>query len=1087
MGLFTPGGREESCKFDNRTFPVISKHTVERHGILRCVSSAAPTSTTSELEALLAPRAAWKSRVQGGLWNLLRSATGILWASLFVSAVSAAPYAQRLTQYGHTAWHVQDGLFNSPNSIAQTKDGYLWLGTDAGLVRFDGVRFVPWNSFSDGSIATWAIYKVLAARDGSLWIATTARVAQVRDRRISRYENLGRAVDMVEDGNGAIWFARTRVRDDTGPACSVSHGKLVCYGKPDIPYPFAGSIGLSRGGGFWLGSSYGLCHWLPGQAADCYLQGALRPLNGLTGANALLTTRDGALWVGMGRPGKDLGLGTFVRGKWEPVKVQGLDSSALSVTSLIEDREGSVWVGTLDHGLYRIRAGVAEHFGDSDGLSGNSVTDIYEDREGIIWVSTSGGLDALRRLAVSVFSTREGLPANDVEAVLPARDGSIWIGNSVLSRLIEDTPAPPPRAALFGKRAVTSFLEDSAGQLWIGLNKTLNVFSRGELNPIRSADRGDLGVIALLTQDSLNDVWAVTSEDDAHIFRIRDRAVVEEFDSKSLGTATALAPDPVSGVWLGFRNGAIAHDHNGQLEMFAADSVSGGRVNALLPQEDGTILAASQRGLLVKRGASRELLNTEHGLPCESLTAVLRDLKNAIWLSARCGLIEIAAADWARWLAEPHGKIQYRLFDSTDGVQPGYGDFTPNAKMDRYGRLWFATTKVAQMIDPEEVSTPQTPPTVRIEQVTADRKIFAADSELTLPERTRDIEIQYTAPSFRVPQKIQFRYQLEGRDPSWNDAGTRRAAYYNDLPPGRYRFRVIANNDGLWNTPGASLDFNVLPAFYQTKWFYSLCALTCAALLGALYRIRIRQVSAQVRGRLEERLAERERIARELHDTLLQGIQGLVLRFQAAVDRLPAQEPVRMQLEDALERADQVLSESRDAVKNIRGSSGGEAELAQALAATGKELAQAHRGQFRASVEGTVRELHPIVREEALRIAREALGNAFEHARAELVEVEVSYREAELHVRVRDDGQGMNDDVLRTGRPGHWGLLGMRERATKIRANLTLWSKPGAGTEVDLRVPSPVAYRFRGSRRFEWRWRRFPWWGRREESRQVDD
>jgi signal transduction histidine kinase/ligand-binding sensor domain-containing protein len=1018
---------------------------------------------------------------------VLQTIAGILSASLFVSPVNAAPYAQRLTQYGHAAWHVQDGLFSSPNSIGQTKDGYLWLGTDAGLVRFDGVRFVPWNDLSDGSIAAWAIYKVLPARDGSLWIGTTARVAQVRDRRISRYENLGRAGNMVEDDNGAIWFARSRVKDDTGPACSVSHGKLVCYGKPDIPFHAASSISPSKGGGFWLGSSNGLCHWQPGQAADCHLQDALRPLNGLTGVDALLTTRDGTLWVGIGRPGKDLGLGTFVRGKWQPAQAKGLDPSSLSVTKLIEDREGSVWVGTLDQGLYRIRAGVAEHFGGLDGLSSNSVTDIYEDREGIIWVSTSGGLDSFRRLAVSVFSTREGLPANDVEAVLPARDGSIWIGNSVLSRLVEDIPEPPPKAALFGKRAVTSLLEDSAGQLWIGLNKTLNVFSGGELKPIRSADRGDLGVIVALAQDNLKDVWAATSDDDLRIFRIRDMVVAEEFDSKRLGIATVLVPDPVNGLWFGFRNGDIAHYHDGHLEKFAADSGTGASVYALLPQEDGTILVASSRGLLVKRGSSRQLLNSEHGLPCESLTAVLRDLKNAIWLSSRCGLIEIADAELARWLADPDSKIQYRLFDSTDGVQSGNGDFSPNAKMDRKGRLWFATSKVAQMIDPEDVNVPPTQPMVRIEQVMADRATFAVEGELTLPERTRDIEIQYTALSFRLPQKIQFKYQLEGRDRMWVDAGTRRAAVYTDLPPGQYRFRVIANSAGVWSTSGASLNFSVLPAFYQTNWFYLLCALACAALLGGLYRTRIRQVSAQVRGRLEERLAERERIARELHDTLLQGIQGLVLRFQAAADRLPAKEPVRTQLEDALERADQVLSDSRDAVKNIRGSSSGDAELTQTLGAMGKQLAQAHLGQFHARAEGAARELHPIVREEALRIAREALTNAFQHAKAELVEVEVSYGEAELRVRVRDDGKGMNDEVLRTGSPGHWGLLGMRERAKKIRAHLTLWSKPGAGTEIDLRVPSRVAYRSRSPRGFMWRWLRFLWPGSRAESRELDD
>jgi signal transduction histidine kinase/ligand-binding sensor domain-containing protein len=994
--------------------------------------------------------------------NTLKSAAILLLLSSSSSSpVSAAPYAQRLTQYGHTAWHVQDGLFNSPNSITQTKDGYLWLGTDAGLVRFDGVRFVPWNSFSDGSIATWAIYRVLAARDGSLWIATTARVAQVRDRRISRYENSGRAVDMVEDDSGAVWFARTRVYDGTGPACSVSHGKLVCYGKPDIPYPFAGSIGQSNGGGFWLGSSYGLCHWLPGQAAECYLQDALRPLNGLTGANALLTTRDGTLWVGMGRPGKDLGLGRFVRGKWEPVEAKGLDPSTLSVTKLIEDREGSVWVGTLDQGLYRIRAGVAEHFGASDGLSGNAVTDIYEDREGIIWMSTSDGLDSFRRLAVSVFSTREGLPANDVEAVLPARDGSIWIGNSVLSRLVADVPQPPPQPHLFRQRAVTSLLEDGSGRLWIGLNNTLNVFSQGELKSIKSGRGSDLGMIWRLVQDPQNDIWAMTPPVTSHIFRIRDRAVVEQFDPKILGAPFAVASDPVNGVWFGYASGAIAHYHDGQLEKFAADPATGIPIRELLPEVDGTVLAASDRGLIVQRGSTRQLLDAEHGLPCEPTFSVLRDLKNSVWLVSSCGLIEIPAAEFARWRAAPKSKIQTKVFDATDGVQSGHADFTPSAKMDRDGRLWFATQKVAQMIDPAEVAAPLAPPPTRVEQIVADRKTFPSDGTITLPLRTRDVEIQYTAPSFAGARKIQFRYRLDGRDKTWEDAGARRAAYYTDLPPAQYTFHVMAsNNEGAWPDTEATVIFTIPPTFIQTKWFLASCIAAGAAALWLLMILRFRQIQEKFRDRIEERRSERERIARDLHDTLLQGVQGLVFTVQAAAKGLPPGDVNRDRLEDALTLADKALEEGRNNLAGLRGLGSESRDIFATLTALGQLLASDRSAKFHSVSEGQPRELHPVVREEAYRIMAEALSNAFRHAKAGAIELEVRYESAGLAILIRDDGVGIDQNAFADPvKADHFGIIGMRERAAKINSRLEIFTRRGTGTEAYLRVPATMAYR----------------------------
>jgi signal transduction histidine kinase len=325
---------------------------------------------------------------------------------------------------------------------------------------------------------------------------------------------------------------------------------------------------------------------------------------------------------------------------------------------------------------------------------------------------------------------------------------------------------------------------------------------------------------------------------------------------------------------------------------------------------------------------------------------------------------------------------------------------------------------------------------------------------------TNDLQIDYSAGSLTVPERVRFRYKLEGLDRDWQDVGVRREAHYTNLGPGHYTFRVTAaNNDGVWNNTGASVDFVIAPAFYQTGWFYALCALAGAAILAALYRLRMRQLAAQIRGRLEERLAERERIARDLHDTLLQGMQGLIWRFQAATDRIPSSEPARQLMEQSLDRADQLLAESRDKVKDLRPASSEAADLAQSIAAEGKEFSGTHAAEFRVSVFGARRELHPIVREEGFLIAREALANAFRHAQAAHIEAEVGYDKIALQVRIRDDGKGIATKVLdEGGAPGHFGLMGMRERARKLGAQLDVWSRPGAGTEIDLRVPAKVAY-----------------------------
>jgi signal transduction histidine kinase len=368
------------------------------------------------------------------------------------------------------------------------------------------------------------------------------------------------------------------------------------------------------------------------------------------------------------------------------------------------------------------------------------------------------------------------------------------------------------------------------------------------------------------------------------------------------------------------------------------------------------------------------------------------------------------------------------------------------------------------VIDPRDLRLNKLPPPVHVEGIVADRKPYEASSSVRLPPLVRDLAIEYTATSLVAPEKMQFRYKLEGRDRDWHDAGNRRQAFYTDLDPGDYRFRVIAaNNSGVWNEEGAALDFSIAPAYWQTTWFRALCVAAFAVLLWALDRLRLRRVARQFNATLEARVSERTRIARELHDTLLQSFHGLLLRFQTVFELLPGRPAeAKKLLESTIDQAAGAITEGRDAVQGLR-SGATEADLAEALRTLGEQLAADEGAGEDAvlcvEVHGAPRALHPVVRDEAFRIASEALRNAFRHAAAKRIEVELRYEDRQLGLRVRDDGKGIDPQVLnRGGREGHFGMHGMRERAQLTGGKLTVWSKLDSGTEVELIIPAAHAY-----------------------------
>jgi signal transduction histidine kinase/sugar lactone lactonase YvrE len=726
----------------------------------------------------------------------------------------------------------------------------------------------------------------------------------------------------------------------------------------------------------------------------------------------------------------------------------------------------------------------------ANGLSGDYITRLFEDREGNIWVATKNGLDRFRDLAVRTISTNQGLPSAPPWSVLAARDGSVWFGTlDGLSRWNGGrvtTYRTPSSGSAKGERrdagsgggreifdsglpddGVGTLFEDGDARLWVSTLRGVAYFENGRFIPVSQLPAGRTSSIA---GDGTGNLWIVNEPHG--LYRVRGETVVEQIPWATLRLetpATALLPDPrQGGLWLGLQ-GRVAYVKDGEIRAsyVAADGLAEGRVNDLRFDGNGALWVAMESGLSHVKNGRVVTLTTRNGFPCDAVHWSLEDDDHSVWLYMVCGLVRMTSTELNAAVIDPTRRIQTTVFGASDGValRATPALYRPQVAKTADGTLWFLSGDGVSVLDPRHLSINTLPPSVHIEQVTADRKTYDAASGLRLPPLARDLEIDYTALSLVAPEKNRFRVKLEGRDPDWQDVGNRRQAFYADLSPRTYRFRVTAaNNSGVWNEAGAFLDFSIAPAYYQTTWFRAASVVTVLALFWALYQFRLRQIAHAFNLRLDERVNERTRIARELHDTLLQSFQGLMLRFQSARDLLPSHTAKAVEaLDGALDRADQAIVEGRDAIQNLRSSTTVVNELAQAMTALAEDFAQGPNGErssvtFRASVEGTPRDLHPILRDDVYRIAREALRNAYRHAQASHIEAEVTYGVREVRLRIRDDGKGIDPQHLNAGRARHWGLTNMRERAQQIGSELNLWSEVGAGTEVDLRIPGSVAY-----------------------------
>ena len=753
-----------------------------------------------------------------------------------------------VSQFAHTVWKVRDGFTRGAIlAIAQTPDGYLWLGTEFGLYRFDGVRAIPWHAPSGAVLPSGPIYSLLVARDGTLWIGTGAEggVASWKDGKLRRYHELdGQSISsFLEDREGTIWSSGHK-NFYPPQICAIEKAGVRCYGDD-------GS--LSRGvrvakmyedakGTVWAVAQSGIWRWRPGPPEFYPLPFGIDTTHGITEDEA------GNLLVGLGG-----GIRRFHDGKTEAFRLPG-KLQPFTVRTMLDDRDGGLWIAAYHAGLIHVHRGRVDVFGQADGLSSDEVMALYEDRENNLWVATADGLDRFRNTAVATFSLKEGLSNGQVRSVLADKDGSVWIATpGGLDRSSDGQIATyNHRDGMLNGLSPASLFQDRSGRLWLSTTHEIGYLEGNRFIAVTSTPDGRLLDIA---QDSAGDIWMA---DGGRLLHLSSGKLVEQIPWKSLGHkdfAISLAADPSrGGIWLGFFGGGISYFADGKIQetYSSAKGLGAGSVTNLQVEKDGALWAATDSGLSRMKNGHFATLDRENGLPCDPIHWMIRDDEGSFWLDTPCGLLRLARSEIDAWtLGVDNGRatslvLHPKVFDNSDGVrehEQAYRPFNPPITKTLDGRIWFVSSDGLSVIDPRHLPFNKVSPPVHIERITANDKTYDTSNGLHLPPRIRDLKIDYTALSFVVPEKVRFRYQLEGQDRNWREVANDREVQYSNLSPGDYVFRVTAaNNSGVWNDEGAFVDFSIAPAYYQTNWFRALCVAAFLALLWTAYQIRVRQL-----------------------------------------------------------------------------------------------------------------------------------------------------------------------------------------------------------------------------------------------------
>lgn len=1023
---------------------------------------------------------------------LLRVALTLVTVLLGVQHAHGLGGAKQLREYRRQSWQNDNGLpQNTVYSVLQSKDGFLWLATEGGLVRFDGVDFRVFDTANTPQLHSNFVNSLMEDASGVLWISTADGLVslrdgkfrvftteeglpsntvlalyQQRDGRLIAVTNVGLAVAkgerfqilsgtgslatsdgtslMTQDTHGTVWVAGARqlasipagsmtataspATGDLGPIQAISanvNGSLWVGGHNGLAYFNGGRrarIAIGAGlpsenilallpdsaGNMWIGTNAGLA---------LYSHGSMRQIGareGLGGARIqkLFLDRSGALWVA-----SDHGLARVVNGN---VDIAPEQTTISGVLSIFEDREGSMWFGTDTGGLSVLREQAFSTITAQDGLSGDFVRAVFQDHSGAIWIGTNSGVDRFADGKITSLRSDSGLSSNVVLALAETSTGSdhdLWVGTpDGLSRIRNGRSQMYSAADGLADNFVRSLFADTDGSLWIGTRNGLSHFKRGMFTSYSRLDGLGSDVIGAMLRTHNGDLWISTL---GGLSRLNRKDFVNFTSHNGLGSdaITSLFEDTESTLWIGTNGGGISRLRNGVF-------------TALAPGKSG--------------------------LP-ETVFGILEDNKRNLWLSSKKGIYRVSVAALNAYADKHSSALEIRGYGVADGMRISEcsSGGHPAAWRMQDGTLWFATLKGASSVNPDTATEETQSPQTAIVQAVVDDQPVDTHTFFTVPPGHERITIHYAGLSFIAPQKMRYRYRLQGFDRDWVQAEGSRTAYYTNVPPGTYEFKVISSNsEGVWSTVPALLDFKVAPRFTQTIWFYGILGLLLIALGYAIYRIRVGYVEAEY----QAVMAERGRIAREVHDTLAQGYVGISVQLEITARLLQtSKEAALNQLNQTKELVRSSLAEARSSIWNLR-SQGEDAEiLPSRLAASAKARQPQNGPTIEVQIRGTYRPLHRKVEDEVLRIAQEAINNAVRHAKAGAISVILTYDAAQLLLTIVDEGIGFMQPSESFVSKGHFGLQGMRERAAGIKAKLDVQSELGKGTTVTLSLDMQYA------------------------------
>jgi ligand-binding sensor domain-containing protein/signal transduction histidine kinase len=971
----------------------------------------------------------------------------LLFLSLFSGSRPAFALEPRreLPQFAQEVWSTENGLpQNTVHAIIQTNDGYVWIATEEGLARFDGISFTVFDKRVTEQLRSNDIRALAEDRQGALWIGTADGLVRLFEGKFTLFttqEGLpGNTIQSLYQGpDDHLWIATssglTRLKD----------GVFTTFiTQPALPTSSVQSIFEDKEGTLWIGTAYGLSRFKDGKLLNYALPA------GSANNSVVSISQDGQgrLWFGTLN-----GLACFDQGGFRTYTTRdGLPSNR--IISLIPDRSGSLWVGTAN-GLSRFANNQFSGFKPGGGLAGNIILSIFEDREGSLWIGTeSGGLNLLKDKKFTTYTSRDGLASDLVKTIYEDQQGGIWIGTNGggLSHFKDGKFTTYTTKDGLASNVVLALCVDNQGSLWVGTPDGLTRFNSGRFTTYTFADGLANDFVRSIFADRQGNIWVGTR---SGLTRFRDEVfrVYTTLDGLPNDLVGPIHEDANGSLWIGTLGGLSRFKDERFTTYTTRDGLSSDVVTSLYEDDEKTLWIGTHGGGLNRlKDGKFVAFTTREGLPDDVVYRVLEDQQGNLWLGCSKGIFRFSKKELDDFAGGKGNSLPFVAYGTADGMitRECSGGGHPAAWKGVDGKLWFSTIKGVAMIDPQRIKINERPPPVVINQMRIDDESIIPDRRIELPPGKTRFDFYYTALSFIAPEKVSFKYRLEGFDSDWVDPGTRRVAYYTNLPPGNYTFRVIArNNDGIWNDTGAVFDLRLRPYFYQTYWFYALVLLSLAVLVWQAYRFRLRQMESQFAAVLNER----NRIAREIHDNLAQELLGISVQLEVVARTMPSgADLASSHLNRVRMLVRRGIAEARRYVWDLRSQALDHNDLPAALSDTARRLTVDTEVQAQVEVNGAFRPLSELVEGNLLRIGQEAINNAVKHAQAQRILINLKFDAGRVQLSVRDNGRGFDQQSKGWPGAGHFGLTSMSERAEQIGGTLSIQSN-GSGTEVIVDVP----------------------------------